>query len=183
MVVAGRISGNTLNDSLAAQEPALALRVREEQAADLLFCLELFTSTRIAELEALPWSTEQKAAFCKQQFEAQHQHYVTNSPSAEFLVIEQRGERIGRLYIELTDNEFTLMEITLLPVLRGQGIGTAITAELLVQAHRLGRVMSLHVEPNNPARRLYERLGFTVKDEIAFYLFMTCSPPAVASSS
>ncbi len=183
MVVAGRISGDTLNDSLATQVPALALRVRAEQAADLPFCLELFTSTRMADLEVVPWSAEQKAAFCLQQFEAQHQHYVTNSPNAEFLVIEQRGERIGRLYIELTDSEFTLMEITLSPALRGQGIGTAITAELLAQAHRLGRVMCLHVEPNNPARRLYERLGFTVKDEIAFYLFMTCSPPEAASSS
>lgn len=44
---------------------------------------------------------------------------------------------------------------------RGRGVGTRLLAELQVAARAagLGRV-SLSVEPDNPARRVYERAGF-----------------------
>ncbi len=43
---------------------------------------------------------------------------------------------------------------------RGQGIGAGLMQEAL--QHCTGGV-ALHVEPDNPAKRLYERLGFTHK--------------------
>ena len=47
------------------------------------------------------------------------------------------------------------------PAWRGRGVGTSLLAALLAAAddHGLARV-SLSVEPDNPARRLYERFGF-----------------------
>ena len=52
------------------------------------------------------------------------------------------------------------MDIALLPEYRGRGIGTALLEELLVEADATGRRVTIHVERFNPARRLYERLGF-----------------------
>ena len=43
---------------------------------------------------------------------------------------------------------------------------------LLAYADRLGRPVSLHVEPFNPARRLYERLGFRVIETRGLYELM-----------
>ncbi len=57
------------------------------------------------------------------------------------------------------------MEITLLVEKRGQGIGGALTREILADAESSGRPVVLHVEPWNPALRLYERCGFVVKSE------------------
>ena len=46
--------------------------------------------------------------------------------------------------------------------LRGQGVGTALVEDSLVQAHRLGfdALQFNLVFASNPARRLYERMGF-----------------------
>jgi len=44
--------------------------------------------------------------------------------------------------------------------LRGQGVGKQLMEAALEEAH--GNV-ALHVEPHNPAKRLYERIGFTNK--------------------
>lgn len=51
--------------------------------------------------------------------------------------------------------------IAVVPEWRGRGLGGRLLQELLACAHEagLGRV-SLSVSPANPARRLYERLGF-----------------------
>ena len=48
--------------------------------------------------------------------------------------------------------------------LRGQGVGTALVEDSLVQARRLGfdALQFNLVFASNPARRLYERLGFEV---------------------
>jgi len=45
---------------------------------------------------------------------------------------------------------------------RGRGVGTALLRALLESAHDAGfERISLSVEPDNPAARLYERAGFT----------------------
>ena len=40
----------------------------------------------------------------------------------------------------------------------------------------------LHVEPSNPARRLYERLGFTRIADQGLYWLMEWSPPGAVGT-
>jgi ribosomal-protein-alanine N-acetyltransferase len=48
------------------------------------------------------------------------------------------------------------------PSWRGQGVGTLLLTRLMEAARRAGwRALSLSVDVRNPARRLYDRLGFT----------------------
>jgi ribosomal protein S18 acetylase RimI-like enzyme len=54
--------------------------------------------------------------------------------------------------------------IALWPEYRGQGIGTALLEHLLEAAKHRYPAISLSVSPNNPAIRLYERLGFVTVD-------------------
>lgn len=58
------------------------------------------------------------------------------------------------------DDETPELSIALLPTYRGQGIGTALLKQVLNAATPYYRAVSLSVDPTNPARRLYERLGF-----------------------
>jgi RimJ/RimL family protein N-acetyltransferase len=43
-------------------------------------------------------------------------------------------------------------------------------------ATELGKIVSLHVEDDNPAKRLYERLGFVEVGEVTFYKLMHWCP-------
>ena len=54
----------------------------------------------------------------------------------------------------------------LLPLAGGHGIGDELLQELIAKARAAGyERLSLSVEPGNPARKLYERHGFSVVDE------------------
>lgn len=144
------------------------------------FLLDVYASTREAELAPVPWTPEQKAAFLKMQFEAQAADYSRNYMEADFSVIEVDGAPAGRLYVERQPGEIRLIDIALVPAFRGRGIGTGLLRDLLEEADAKGKGVSLHVEVFNPARRLYERLGFTAVSERTPYLLMERRPAARA---
>ena len=130
----------------------------------------IYATTREEELRAVDWTPEQKKAFTDWQSSQQEKHYLLHYPAAERLVIE-KGEAIGRIYVD-TRGEVRLMDVTILPAWRNQGIGTRLLQALLAYADGLGRPASLHVEPFNPARRMYERAGFAVSETRGLYEFM-----------
>jgi ribosomal protein S18 acetylase RimI-like enzyme len=68
------------------------------------------------------------------------------------------------------------MDVALLPEFRGRGIGTAILDRLLAYADGLHAPVTLHVEPFNPALRMYERAGFTFVETRGIYRFMQRAP-------
>src|SRR6185437_16635571 len=103
---------------------------------------------------------------------AQDAYYREHYASAAFDVIEVDGEPAGRLYVARWDHDIRIIDIALLPEYRGRGIGTALLRELLAEAAADGKRLSIHVELNNPARRLYERLGFVQVEERGVYLLM-----------
>jgi ribosomal protein S18 acetylase RimI-like enzyme len=47
------------------------------------------------------------------------------------------------------------------PSLHGQGFGTQLIQSVITEARHAGASLKLDVLKTNPARRLYERLGFT----------------------
>ena len=124
------------------------------------FWLVLYASTREQELAQTNWSDEQKAMFCRMQFNAQTADYRTNYPDASFQVIERDGVAAGRLLVRRSDAAVHVIDIALLPEHRGAGIGTKLLKELQDEARGADKKLSIHVEQFNPARRLYDRLGF-----------------------
>ena len=66
-------------------------------------------------------------------------------------------------------NEIRVMDITLLPEYRDRGIGRALMKDVLRKAARVRKFVSLHVEDSNPAKRLYERMGFVEVGEVSFH--------------
>jgi ribosomal protein S18 acetylase RimI-like enzyme len=143
---------------------------------DREFLLRVYASTREEELRLVDWSDEQKATFVRQQFEAQDAYYREHYHAATFDVIEIDGEPAGRLYVARWDDEIRIVDIALLPEHRARGIGTSLLRELLEEAASSRKRLSIHVELNNPARRLYERLGFVSVEERGVYVLMEAAP-------
>jgi GNAT superfamily N-acetyltransferase len=153
-----------MRSALVRIPPGLAaqgLSLRPEAEADDPYLLALYATTRQAELEQVPeWPPEQKQAFVAMQFKAQRQHYRNALVNVAFDVIERRGAPIGRLYTQEGETMVHIVDILLDPAVRGAGLGTALLQGLADDALAAGKVLNIFVETYNPAKRLYERLGF-----------------------
>jgi GNAT superfamily N-acetyltransferase len=152
------------------------ISLRPAAGEDTPFMYELYRSTRLEELAAWGWDAVQTAAFLQFQFGAQQMHYQTQYPYATYEIICHAGQPIGRLILASTDQELRLVDIALLPPYRNQGIGTGLLHDILATAARTGRPVRLHVTAHNPARRLYERLGFTHVTTVGPYDLMEKLP-------
>lgn len=143
---------------------------------DQPFLYGLYASTRQDELAHVDWDAVRKEAFLVMQFNAQHKFYVERFPQASFELILQDGEAIGRLYLDRREDEIRIIDIALLPVHRGQGIGTMLMQDILDEGGRLDLPVRIHVERNNPALRLYHRLGFHEVGNHGIYYLMEWKP-------
>ncbi|MEA2840973.1 MAG: hypothetical protein QOF41_2303 [Methylobacteriaceae bacterium] len=157
---------------------AAGLSFRRVGACDEPFLFRVYASTRTEELAPLGWSEEEKAEFLGKQARAQHSEYRLRFADADFLVIEQGGADIGRLYLERRERTHHIVDIALLPEWRGKGLGQALLGDLLDEAGRAGKAVSIHVEKFNPAMRLYQRLGFEKIEDRGVYDLMQSKSPA-----
>jgi ribosomal protein S18 acetylase RimI-like enzyme len=139
------------------------LSLRPIQDEDLVVLSEIYGSTREEELKQVThWSDQEKQGFIQQQFMAQHEYYQKNYIGAGFYLIVKNKIPIGRLYIHQNYQEkvIRIIDIALLPNWQKQGIGKGILEDILAEGKALKRNVSIHVEAFNPAKHLYERLGF-----------------------
>ena len=120
----------------------------------------------------VPWTAEQKAAFFRMQFTAQHTDYQRNYAGAAFDIIERGGVALGRLYVDRRERAIHILDIALLPEHRGAGIGTRLLRGLQEEVRGAGQALGIHVEKFNPALRLYERLGFRAIEDKGVHLLM-----------
>lgn len=155
-----------------------SLLFRPQNDADRPFLAMLYASTREAEMAVVAWDDEQKQKFVEWQFEAQSSHYRENYAEADFLIIEQGGTPIGRLYIDRGPIEIEIIDIALLPQYRGAGLGAGLLRDILREGEESGKPVTIYVEHFNPARHLYDRLGFQHIDTNGVYHLMKWTPAA-----
>lgn len=139
------------------------LRTVTPDDEQLLF--EVYASSRTPEMASLPWSEEQKSAFLRFQFEAQHRHYNQHFSNADQWVVEADGEPVGRLWIHDRAGEIRILDIALLSEKRGQGIGTYLLENLLDRAQSESKPVRINIENYQRSASLFERLGFSVIDD------------------
>lgn len=148
----------TLRDVLPEDEPWLAA---------------LYATTR-DDLQLVP--EPQRQRLVDFQFRAQQQQYVTNWPNARNYIVSIGAEPAGRMIVAHGGSEMRLVDIALLPTHRGQGIAGSLIGDLIAEARRERLPLRLSVMNNNPARRLYERLGFVAIDESDLHVEMEKAP-------
>ena len=146
---------------------------------DLPWLRDLYASTRAEEMAPVPWPAIAKRQFLDQQFALQHQHYLQHFGDSDFLAIERKGRPVGRYYLQRAAASHLLVDISLMPACRGNGIGSALIRESQAAAAATGCGMHLHVALHNPeAKRLYDRLGFVPTGTEGSHIAMAWSPPA-----
>lgn len=94
---------------------------------------------------------------------AHYQCILSNFDDAK--IICKGFSRVGVLKLSRTNHDWHLHQIQILPSYQGNGIGQTVLRAVLAAAKREGVPVSLTVFHENPARRLYERLGFKLFTE------------------
>lgn len=94
--------------------------------------------------------------------EVQRKRLLSEKNLTGFQLIMLQEEKVGALLLEKTAHQHYLRTIFLLPKFHGQGIGREIVLSLQDDARIAMKPLGLRVIQVNPARRLYERLGFKV---------------------
>jgi ribosomal protein S18 acetylase RimI-like enzyme len=104
--------------------------------------------------------------------------YRSNHDPAAIQIINRDGQDIGMLYAEERETEVFVAHIEISPEYQGRGIGSSILTRIVADAALRQKSVSLRVLRVNPARSLYERLGFKIVEETTTHFSMRTSLPA-----
>jgi ribosomal protein S18 acetylase RimI-like enzyme len=92
-------------------------------------------------------------------------------------IIVMAGQDVGVISVEKGEQEVFLSRLYILPEYQGRGIGTQLIKRVLAEAFGDNLPVSLRVLRVNPAKELYERLGFVVVEETDVRYLMKATPP------
>ena len=102
----------------------------------------------------------------------QNQRFARTYKIEEVWIIVGGGTDVGWLARRESEENLLLTEFYVAAEHQNQGIGTQILRDLISEARRKNKSVSLGVLKNNPARRLYEREGFKVIGENDYKFLM-----------
>lgn len=154
----------------------MKISLRPFSPEDPEFLFQLYASTRREEIAPFGWPPAQQDAFLRMQFNAQRQWYAMAYAGADHQLIVIDEMPAGRMLVLRDSTGARLVDIALLSEYRGHGVGTQLLRELISQCNKDGVPLRLQVLKNNPARRLYERLGFVTTGEDGMYYEMARKP-------
>ena len=142
--------------------------LRPADAGDVEFAWRLYEQLMRARTEALaPWR-------------AARQREVVESAvrSGGMRIIVCAGADCGWIHVLGDAEGIELHQLYIEPARQNRGIGGSIVRALQACAAAAGQPLRLNVLVNNPARRLYERLGFRLErsDAIKHYMAWTAAP-------
>jgi ribosomal protein S18 acetylase RimI-like enzyme len=159
------MSSGGVSFSLAGGGEVLLRPATPEDGEEMVL---VYASTREAELAQVTWWDDaQKLAFCRMQYHAQKAEYDARYPDAQYDVLVLEGRTAGRVWVGRDADEIHMLDITVLPWAQGRGVGTAVVKALIEEARASGkRLRHMVFVLNEGARRLYERLGFVVFEEV-----------------
>jgi ribosomal protein S18 acetylase RimI-like enzyme len=103
--------------------------------------------------------------------EEQRQRAEFRLDAASLLVVD--GEPVGLMKVLRDGDTWTVEQFQVAPSHQGRGLGTRVLRALIADARASGATLRLSVLKQNPAARLYERLGFRTVAESANAFKMT----------
>jgi ribosomal protein S18 acetylase RimI-like enzyme len=143
------------------------LRVGVQEDRDLIFASYKATLQNYVEW-AWGWNEEfQTAGFWK------------HHPVEQFRVVMVGQKFAGAMHVEEQETLHFVRMIFLLPEFQGRGIGSRLLGEEVARVRKSGKQLHLKVIKINPAKNLYERLGFSVIEEDKVTYHMRLSQPGI----
>jgi len=137
------------------------LTLRPAQSADFAFCQRTYFDSMASIIETLKLDMSRQRESFRQQWQL-----------PEVRIITIAGNDVGWLQSALANDAIFLAQLYLDGRSQRQGIGSRVMRAVIDEAAYEGKAVTLGVMKINPARRLYERLGFSVthEDQYKFYL-------------
>ncbi len=139
--------------------------LRAATPGDEPFFRALYGETRRAEFAALCLDEASLTALCNAQFAAQATGYRNAFPQADHFVVCRGDRPVGRMVTAREVHAMVLLDIALVPAVRGRGWGRLLVRRLQEEARALGVPLRLHVERTSRALAWYLSLGFAVRGE------------------
>lgn len=102
----------------------------------------------------------------------QRAHFKKNFSPERSQIIVMEGVDVGELSVQIEEDEISILGIFIRPGFQRRGLGTDIILDLLKRAQDREAPVRLQVLKVNPARRLYERLGFTIEKSTETHYLM-----------
>jgi ribosomal protein S18 acetylase RimI-like enzyme len=127
---------------------------------DNTFLEALYADVHRPEFASLALPAPALAQLVALKSKADRMAFATQFPDADHNIIWVGGHPIGRVLLNETPTEIQLIDVALLTPLRGAGVGGSIIEQLQTYAAECSLPLRLSVHPQNPATRLFERLGF-----------------------
>ena len=135
--------------------------LRPAQVNDFDFCARLYFAGMEETIRQLQLDRAAHAADFRRRWDP-----------AEVRIITLDGADIGWLQSRVEDGALFLAQLFVDAPLQRRGIGTEVMNGLIAEAARAHLPVTLGVVKTNPAKRLYDRLGFRIThdDERKFYM-------------
>ena len=109
--------------------------------------------------------------------EANHlANFASRWQAEQVRMVMINGQVIGWLQTAPTDDALFLAQLFIDTSFQRRGIGSRLMRILIEEAARENKAVTLGVVKTNPARRLYERLGFGVTHEDQYKFYMRRQP-------
>jgi ribosomal protein S18 acetylase RimI-like enzyme len=135
--------------------------LRPARADDFDFCARLYFSGMAETIRRLNLDIAAQTRSLRERWDAGEVQIITCDDADIGWMQSSIG--VGGLYLE---------QIFIDAAFQRRGVGTDVIVGLIDKASRAGRPVTLGVVKTNPARRLYERLGFRIthQDDRKFYM-------------
>jgi GNAT superfamily N-acetyltransferase len=140
-----------------------SLELRQASPADADFIYRLIETTMRSYVEQV-WGSFSE--------ENNRKNIAETIAAKNYSIIRCRGEDVGAISVERYPDFIKLSQLFILPQHQKKGIGTSLVRELASEARQSRMPLRLRVLKNNPARRLYERLGFQVSSTTPERVYM-----------
>ena len=100
-------------------------------------------------------------------------------------VLVDQGRPVGLLKMTRDSNEWKIMQVQLAPSVQGRGLGRAVLEQVISEAAAARVTLALTVLKVNPARRLYERLGFqhVGEDDLEYHMSLPYDDQSAANAA
>jgi ubiquinone/menaquinone biosynthesis C-methylase UbiE/ribosomal protein S18 acetylase RimI-like enzyme len=115
--------------------------------------------------------------------DVEREKFAETYDESSALIVACNGTACGWMSVALKTDVLELTGIYLLPEYQRRGIGTQLIQNLIGEAARVNVGLTLSTATINPARRLYERLGFVLTKETEFRIFMRYEAASASKNS
>ena len=124
------------------------------------YYVRMATAADLAELNRI--HTENMQAYVERVYPWNSTLFKDNFVASEYQIIESNHNILGFFKFVVSQEDIYLAEIQIASSYQNQGIGSKIIYELIEKVRVSNRRIWLKVVRENPALKLYQRLGFVV---------------------